>query len=116
MKFIYKIFANLIFVIHSITLLIILFGWTIPSIWYLYISILILTLISELVFGYCILSKWEFDLRKTINPGLNYDYHWATFYTYKFTQGRISEKFFDYVTVVFLVISLSFSPYFHFLS
>jgi len=114
MKLIYKIFANFIFIIHSITLFIILLGWTIPSIWYVYISILILTLLSELAFGYCILSKWEFDLRKKINSSLNYNYHWSTFYTYRFTQGRISEKFFDYATTIFLVISLIVNLYFYF--
>lgn len=115
MKLINKIFTNIIFVIHSITLLIILFGWTIPSIWYVYIGVLVLTLLSELSFGYCILSKWEFDLRKKIDPSLNYNYHWSTFYTYKFTEGRISEKFFDYATRIFLVISLSLNLYLHFL-
>lgn len=115
MKPLYKIYADLIFIAHLVTLLIILLGWVVPSIWYLYISVLVLTLLSELAFGYCILSKWEFDLRKKINPSLNYNYHWSTFYTYKFTQGRISEKFFDYVTVIFLVMSLFINLYLRFL-
>ena len=115
MKYLYRICGVLLFIVHSVILFIILFGEFFPKIWIVYFSILILTLLSELYFGYCIVSKWEFDLRKKINPKINYDYNWATFYTYKFTQNRISELFFKRATVIFLVTSLVLNIYLKFI-
>lgn len=114
MKYLYRICADLIFVFHSAIVLVILFGGFFPKIWIVYFLTLILTLLSELYFGYCIVSKWEFDLRKKISPEINYDYNWATFYTYKFTQNRISKLFFKRATVVFLVVSLALNIYLKF--
>ena len=115
MKYLYRILADLIFIVHSVIVLIVSFGGLFPKIWIVYFFTLILTLLSELYFGYCIVSKWEFDLRKKINPKIDYNYNWATFYTYKFTQNRISELFYRRATVVFLVLSLIVNIYFRFI-
>ena len=116
MKIVYRTAAELIFLFHlGLFLLVVFFGWYVPSLWPWYIAALVATLISDLVYGYCILSKWEFDLRKKINPGTNYDFTWATHYTYKLTNHRISNVLYWWMSIFFLTASLANSLYFHFL-
>ena len=110
-----KIYANLIFIIHSLTILIIIFGWKLPEMWWLYMAKLIITLISELFLGYCFLSKFEFDLRKKINPNLNYDYSFSSYYTYKFTNKKISDRFISISGYIFLIGSILINLYFYYL-
>ena len=115
MNFLYRTAANLIFVFHFFLVLLVLFGWLVPSLWYLYMATLVATLISDLVFGYCILSKWEFSLRRLVNPKLNYDFTWTTYYTHKFTNQKVSHRFFKQTAVVFLILSIAINLYFKFL-
>lgn len=106
--------ADLLFMFHFAVVLILLFGWLFPSLWYLYMLILLATLLSELLLGFCFLSKWEFLLRKKMNPDLDYKYSFSSYYTYKLTQQRLSEKFVQIAAVVFLSSSLVLNLYFHF--
>lgn len=116
MKLVYRTAAELVFLFHfGLVLLVVFFGWYVPSLWPWYTVALVATLISDLTFGCCILSKWEFDLRKKINPQTNYDYTWATHYTYKLTNHRMSNKLFERIATLFLVVSLANNLYFHFL-
>ena len=110
-----KLTANLIFVLHFAVVLVLFLGWIIPQLWYLYVSLIGLTLISEFTFGYCLLSKWEFDLRKSIDPSLNYDYSFSSYYTYKLTQKHLSSRFVSGVGTSFLVVSLVFALLFRFI-
>ena len=114
MRHLYKTSADALFVIHFIVLLTVLFGWFFPEIWYFYMIVLFVTLLSELFWGYCILSKMEFYLRKKINSKLNYDHNWTTFYTYKITQNHISEVFYEKVTAIFFTLSFLINIYFHY--
>ena len=75
-------------------------------------TLLALTLFSELLFGYCVVSKWEFELRKKLNPNIHYDYSWSTFYTYKLTNKRISDEFLNRAAIVFLVSSILINLHF----
>ena len=74
-------------------------------------TILIGTLISDAMFGYCVLSKWEFDLRKSSNPPIDYDYTWSSYYTHWFTKQRISNAFIEKAAFVFLTVSLAANIY-----
>lgn len=113
-KLIYLVLANLIFVGHFLLVLIALFGWSIPEIWSVYMLILVLTLLSDMVLGYCILSKWEFDLRKKINPETDYNFMWSTFYTYKLTNNRIPDKYFKRFAITGLVAMIGINLYIKF--
>jgi hypothetical protein len=106
MKFKYTIFANLIFIFHVFVVLTILFDWLYPQYRFIYLSTLILTLISEAILGCCILTKWEFDLRKKLEPSLDYDYGFVTYYGYKFFNINIPRKYVKYPAIVFLVVSI----------
>jgi len=110
-----RIAADCIFLFHCAVVAIIAFGWLIPSIWYFYMLILIVTLISEITLGYCFLSKWEFDLRKQIDPAVDYEYGFSSYYTYKLTNRRLSQRFIANAAVFFLVASLAITIYLRFL-
>jgi len=106
MKKVWQFVANILFVLHALVVLIAVFGWLVASLWYVYMGILVLTLLSDVFFGYCILSKWEFDFRKKINPKTQYDYAWSTYYTYKLTNHRISNRTINRIALTFVVLSL----------
>lgn len=40
---------------------------------YLFLTLLIATALSEIIFGYCILTKWEFDLRRKLDQNKQFD-------------------------------------------
>ncbi|MBP9710895.1 MAG: DUF2784 family protein [Candidatus Pacebacteria bacterium] len=115
MKVLYRTGADAIFILHFLLVLLVVFGFLLPSFWYLYMAALVATLISDLVFGYCILSKWEFDLRKKINPKINYNFTWTTYYTYKITNYKISDNFYRRASIVVLVGCIALNLYFKFL-
>jgi len=115
MKPAFRIAADTIVIIHSLLVILVLFGWAFPGLWAIYISGLTATLLSDLIFGYCILTKWEFNLRKKIKPDLNYDFSWASYYTYKFTNHRISNNFYRVASIIFLALSIGVSLYFKFI-
>jgi hypothetical protein len=114
MKLLYRIGADIILIAHFFLVLLAICGFLIPSLWYAYMAVLIATLVSDLVFGYCILSKWEFDLRKRINPKINYDFAWTTYYTYKLTNQRISNTFYKHAATTTLVLCIALNLYFKF--
>ena len=106
--------ANFIFILHTAIVALLFFGWLIPKLWYVYVSLILITLISESFLGYCLLSKWEFDLRKSVNPALEYDYSFSSYYTYKLTRKHLSSRFISAVGTAFLVASLILAFIFRF--
>ena len=62
-----------------------------------------------------ILSKWEFDLRKKLNPQLDYEYAYSSYYTYRLTHGFFSARFLAQAGIVFTTLSLVLNLYFRFL-
>ena len=100
-----KIFADIILLVHLVLVFIVLFGWYFPHIKYLYLVFLVVTLLSELFFGYCILTKWEFDIRKKTEPTLDYDYSFLSYYAHK-VGIKVNTRIIKYVAFIFLVGSL----------
>lgn len=109
-----RIFADVIFLLHAALFPLIALGWLVPSIWYFYMTLLAVTLLSDVYFGYCILSKWEFDLRKSVDSQIDYNYTWSGYYVHFFTQKYLDDIFWKRVSVLFLVSSLAINIYFHY--
>jgi len=107
----YRITAEFIFVLHCVVVAVIAFGWVLPSLRYLYLAVLVATLFSMVAFGHCFLSKWEFFLRRKINPHLDYNYSFSSYYTYALTQHRLSEQFIYSAGLAFLIASLALNIY-----
>jgi hypothetical protein len=115
MKLLYRVLADLIFAIHGVLFFFILFGFLFPVWWSLYMSGLVLVLISDLIFGYCILSKWEFYFRRQVNPEVNYEFDWTSYYLHKLTERYIDKTFYYRAAVTFLVLCITINLYFKFL-
>lgn len=112
MKVLYRIGADFVWLVHFFVVILVLFGWLIPSLWYVYMATLAGALLSEVWLSYCFLSKWEFDLRKKVNPALNYDYSYTSYYTYKLTHQRLSTRFLARMGIIFTSLSLAINLYF----
>ena len=113
-KYFYLTVANSIFFIHTGFVLMVLVGWAIPGIFYVYLPMLIASLVSELLLGYCVLTKWEFGIRKRLFPTFRYEHSFFIHYARKFfhigssvrPSGK-STKFGGYAFVLLLLLSLT---------
>lgn len=114
-KIFYRFTADLVFALHFMVVAIVLFGWMKPGIWHVYMATMTAALVSEIALGYCFLSKWEFELRRKINPDLDYDYSFTSYYTYKLTHRRISTGFHRHAATAFLSLSIAINAYYRFI-
>lgn len=110
----YKVTADLIWLLHFCVLVVALFGWLFPQLWYLYTATLLAVLVSNIFLDHCFLSKWEFDLRKLVNPKIDYDYKYTSYYTYNLTKGYLSRSFLRWAGLSFTSLSLVINLYFRF--
>ena len=99
-------FANGMVLLHAVVLYILFFGWLFTRFEWLYIFTIVLTLSTQIYFGYCILVKWEFDFRKKIDPTLSYDYSFLSWYAYKYSKVQIPVQLMKWISYVFLSASL----------
>ena len=113
-RIISRAIADSIFILHAGVVVVALFGWLLPEMWPFYMAVLVGTLVSDLIFGHCIMSKWEFNLRKKLNPGVDYDYTYSSYYTYKITGSRLRNGFLRIAAYIFLISSLILSLWTHY--
>jgi hypothetical protein len=113
MKTLEHIAAVVVFLVHCVVLGLLLFGWFVPELRPAVYVLATITLLQDIFLGYCILSRWEFSLRRMLNPKLRYNYTFTSYYTYKLTRQRIRTNFLRYVGIAylgsFLLISLVFT-------
>lgn len=69
----YKSLANFIFLVHLILVCIVTVGWLIPGFFYLHLSLLLATFLSEIFLGYCPLTRMEYAIRHKLDPTLLFD-------------------------------------------
>lgn len=106
-KFLILLLSNLILLIHIGAVGTLIAGWLFSEPYYFfYLGVVTVTLLSETLLGYCFLTKWEFDLRKRINPRLHYDYSFFGYYGHKFFQRHVSMVFVRRVALFYLWSSL----------
>ena len=74
MKLAYRVGADGVWALHFLVVVAILFGWLVPWLWPAYIAVLAGTLVSTLAFGHCVLSDWEYRLRRRADPRVEYDF------------------------------------------
>lgn len=75
--------AEIIFIIHFVLVCLVAFGWLIPGFFYTHLALLILTLLSEMSLGYCILTRLEFGIRRKLDPTLLFDKSCMVHYIHK---------------------------------
>lgn len=69
----YKALADFIFLVHFALVCIVAVGWLIPGLFYLHISLLLATFLSEIFLGYCPLTRLEYAIRHKLDPTLLFD-------------------------------------------
>ncbi len=86
--------------------LIFIFPFFVYVVW----AYVILTLISKLLWGGCVLRVWEKQLRERINPSADYGNSFIGYYLRKFFSISVSEKVIRiaFLIFMFLVLALSF--------
>jgi hypothetical protein len=105
-RFFYLTLANFLVFLHIPVLFILLFGWRLEHPSWVYPLVLMGTLGTQIVTNSCILTKWEFTLRKKLDPTLSYDASFLSFYAYKYSNIRISSSLLRILSYLFLSISL----------
>jgi hypothetical protein len=106
-RFIKLVLAWFLAALHLIVTLIIFFGWSISSISYIYISVLVGTALSWLLTGGCILSKFEYEVRRNLDPQLEeYDHSYIHFHLRKWLGKAPSINFIRNAGYVFISTSI----------
>jgi hypothetical protein len=109
MKFFYKIISAFMGIIHVPIVVVIFFGWIFNGFWsYVYFVTLFLTLCSWVLLGYCLITKWEFDVRKKFMDIPNYHYEYLHYWGYKLLKININPKKIRFYGILFIVVSMIF--------
>ena len=121
-RYFYSTVANSLFLLHAAFALIVLVGWAIPDVVYVYLPVLLTSLIAERLLGYCVLTKWEFAIRKRLYPALHYEHSFLIHYGCKVFHIERSDKLSrkstqcgGYAFSLLLLSSLALSIVFRFL-
>lgn len=110
----YTFGANLIFVFHVLWALVAIFGWLIPALWPLYMAVLAATLISLLFLSHCPLTRWEFNMRRKVDPTASSSSVFLAHYLAKLLGRQITDAFILRAGLVFVVASIAINLYFRF--
>ena len=105
-----RILAEIIFSAHTVLMIILLFGWLLPvPYYYVYLTVLALTLVTQLLFRYCLLTAWEFYFRRTLDPSVGESPYYLTYYSHKMFHGAVTDTFVDRISLVFMGVSVAFA-------
>ena len=69
-----------------------MWGWAIPGLVYVYLPLLLTSLIAERLLGYCVLTKWEFAIRKRLYPASHYEHSFLIHYGRRLFHIERSDK------------------------
>lgn len=106
-KIFYRFLAEVVFVFHILIVLVILFGWFFPHLFYIYGFLLFSTLFSWLVFGHCFLVDLEFYFRSKFNPSLKISSGFLAYYGQVLLKDKAPrESLIYYLGIIFLVPSI----------
>jgi len=104
--------ANILFLLHFIFGIFLIFGWLFPQIKVLYLTLLIGWFLSWIILRYCVFTKWEFILRKKYNKDIDTNAEFIKYYMNRFFKKDWSSKAISAVALilffVFLVLSLTY--------
>lgn len=102
--------AELLFVLHTVLMIIIVIGWLFPEpYYYLYVAILAATFGTQLIFRYCLLTEWEFYFRRLLDPSIGPSPYFLTYYSRKTFPSWVTDRLVDRLSLVFLSVSLAFA-------
>ena len=105
--------ADFVFWIHLGVVLLVVFGWLWPILFYPSIILLAATLLSEIFLGFCPLTRLEFGIRKKLDPRLSFDKSCISHYTRKWRGSPPREmrevvgSFFKRKSFLFVLLGLA---------
>lgn len=102
----YKLIAEFLFLSHCLTAVVLFSFWYFRQLYTVYILTLVVSLFSDLILGYCFLSKWEFYFRKKANPKLDYEHTFFSFYFNKYFGQKVKTRTVQLTVLYFLWGSL----------
>lgn len=73
--------ADTIFTTHLFLVLFVSLGWLVPKFFTTFLVLWVLTFLSEIFFGRCVLTNLEFSIRKKIEPYKQFEKSFITHYT-----------------------------------
>ncbi len=88
-----RLAAETIFLSHALAVCIIMLGWAIPTLYPLHLVLLFGGSVLQVMLGHCFLSRWEFELRKKLNPAISYDSAYITHYMRVLFGNQIRPEF-----------------------
>ena len=111
-KYKHRILADFIVVLHVAVVLLLVFGWKLPDgyIWMYHVG-LVLVIVFGIIFGGCILTIWEYNLRKKTGVDISFEDPFIIYYVYKNTRLRIPPTIFRVVSVSFYLVSIGVQIY-----
>jgi hypothetical protein len=92
-RMVYRIAADALFLSHVVIVLLICVGWYFPQLYLVHLLALFGASVSNVYFGNCIFSTWEFTLRKKVNPEVNYEHGYMTHYIQKIFGDSMRDSF-----------------------
>lgn len=121
-RLLYQLTADFIFFIHLILVCIVAIGWLIPGLFYLHLTLLLATFLSEIFFGHCILTRIEYALRHKIDPTLVFDKSCIVHYIRKWRglnprvistnkKSFLKKNSFLFILLIIGILSISYNYY-----
>lgn len=114
MKLLYRVGADVVFFFHFIWIMLGMFAWAWAELWYTYVFVVVTTIASYLFSRNCILTRWEFALRRRAGQWLDFSSDWIPYYTHKLGGSRVSDAFLFRAALFFLVSTLALNLYFRY--
>lgn len=106
-RLIYWIGASFLAVVHPVVTLVILLGWAHEDLFCLHGFFVFLTVLSWVFYGHCVLSDWEYKLRKKLDSDIElYEYGYLHYHLRKLTPIAPDKKFIKRIGMPFLVCLL----------
>lgn len=104
---IYKILASLMSVLHVPIVIAVLFGHYLKGFGsLLYFLLLVITLLSWVILGYCPITKWEYDLRKKYMKVPKYHFEYLHYLGTKLLKIDISVKRIKIYSIIFVSVAI----------
>ncbi|MEI6022825.1 MAG: DUF2784 family protein [bacterium] len=104
---VYKNIADLVLAFHIFVVLMILLGWLLPThlLWMYQTTVILTFLFGLLNRGTCILTEYEWRLRKKYNIGNYNDNLFIPYYLKKYLNISVSEKVWSIGTTSLITVS-----------
>jgi hypothetical protein len=92
-----RLAAETVFLSHALAVSIITLGWAIPALYPIHLVLLFGGGVLQMMLGHCFLSRWEFALRRKLDPAISYDSAYITHYMRVLFGDQIRPEFMNVV-------------------